>query len=134
MPQFISLLMNIFNEAICECFRAPKAPTVQRIALAAQSTYMSTANVPDVDCLAAMGTHGKDNQNIARDLISMFCAGHDNIMPHPYIVSLPVQVKVHADCEKRVEFRDFRLFFLMSGLLCWMHLITFGGLFFESKT
>ena len=86
------------------------APTIQRIALAAQNTYMATANVPDVDCLAAMGTYGKDDQNIAMDLISKFCKGHDNIMPHPYIVSLPVQVKVHADCEKRMEFRNSHTF------------------------
>lgn len=71
---------------------------------------MSTEHVPDVDYLASMGTYGKDDQNIARDLISKFCKGHDNIMPHPYIVSLPVQVKVHADCEKRMEFRDFHMF------------------------
>ena len=115
-------------------FSSSQGPNHPENSTSAQNAYMSNADVPDVDFLASMGTYGKDDQNIARDLISKFCKGHDNIMPHPYIVSLPVQVKVHADCEKRRSSEISICFFLISGLLYWMHLITFGGLFLVSKT
>ena len=78
--------------------------------MAAQNTYSSSAGADDVNYLASMGTYGKDEQNIARDLISKFCKGTENPLPEPYIASLPVLVNVRADCEKRVEFKDFHLF------------------------
>ena len=114
-PLAATITGHVFMNSKSAClwfnvFLQIKAPTIQRIALAAQNTYISMHSAPDVDYIASLGTYGKDEQNIARELINKFCKSSDSILPEPYIVNLPVQVKVQADCEKKVEFKEFYMF------------------------
>ena len=86
-----------------------EASTIQRLALATQQTVGPTLDASDIHFLAGLGTYGKDDQNASRELINKFCKGNDNPAPEPYVVVLPVQVRNAAECEKRVEFKDFHL-------------------------
>jgi hypothetical protein len=46
-----------------------KAPTIQRLALVARQTYTSHPETTDIDFVASMGTHGKDERSRARELM-----------------------------------------------------------------
>jgi len=85
-----------------------QAPTIQRLALAAQQTYTSQPGPGDIDFMASMGTYGRDEHNIARELMNRFCKNKHNPLPVPYVITLPVMVR--SDCERKLEHKDFYMF------------------------
>ena len=90
-------------------FYTTKAPIIQQIALATKQTY-NYRDAPDVDYIASLGSYGTEEHNVARELINKFCKTQKNPLPLPFTVSLPVLEKIAAECEKRMEMRDFNMY------------------------
>ena len=85
-----------------------KAPTIQRLALAAQQTYTSHHGSADIDFMASMGTYGIHDHNVARELMNKFCKNKSNPLPEPYVITLPVMVR--SDCERKLDYKEFYMF------------------------